>query len=1175
MKAAQRARRVEARDGRGGYELILPNAETDYLQKLIAESGAPYEEEMLQDMAARLQPGELVLDIGANVGNHALYLAALADARIVAFEPNSVLAELIRESAALNGLKRSVDVRSCGLGRKLATACFAQSRPDNLGAQSLVVGDGDIQILPLDTLDLPGAVRMIKVDVEGMELDVLDGATQVIMRDRPLLYIESQDETGFRRLARWMQRHDYGYWETFNATPTHLYLPLEECRTDERFERLMTREVVQEYRYHVLLRRARRFQAAAEARAKELESQVLGGRGQQGTNDGAVRELETILDAKLSSLSDSWNGQALRREEVHALEVARLEDVIARVEGLARGREDQLRCDLEALHEAKAEQARLEVEQRGRQIRHLRNDARRLQAYVAELEQSTAFQLGLALVRAMTSLRGAVRLPFALARLATRGFTRRMSRSRDASRTGASAGLPDNLAPDLLAWIATQPKTTDVVAVLYADINLNIVDGSSVWLSSVASILCTRGPCILVSKAPVTTPVVLSNVRHAENLLILDPSVFPEVALFSVEDAIRVVRELDGVIPGLRRVVVRGLQASTMILSDRQFDGRAAVYLTDFYSVLGNERMSSEEQIGKVRACTSRAAAVLVQTPEIGRELERIAGEFPMVPLPPVVPTDMPAVVARLGADDGIVRIGYAGKVNSRWGVVELLEWAERARAEGRRIELHIVANKISNGPEPGYENLRTEVLDRMQRIGAHYYADFNRQAAMGLMSRMDFVWCYRPSRLEDNTIELSTKLVEMVSLGARCFCYPSDVNRNVLGQEYPFYIRGYDDFISVLRAQPWPTVPAELPERILAHHGFDAVVERVGEQLLPTPCVQAREAALVTGHDMKFIDSFVSRAKANGYLIHRDVWEWGRSRNETASSALQDRSSTVFCEWGLANAVWASRTLPKGKRLLIRIHAQEVRERARRFGKEIDPARVDAFIFVSDTIRQKALELWGWPEEKTFVVPNYVLDGEYTPEGRLPHEGLVLGMVGIVPTLKRFDRALDLLSTLVGRGVDVTLEVKGHRPETLEFMQAPGRRDELDFYYAQYERIEQDPRLRGRVKFTPWGNDVARWYKGVDVVLSSSETESFHYALADGVLSGCFPVIWPWPGAGEVYSADWVIDGVEQACKRVLEFFALPAEEREAVANANRDLVVSRYGFSKVAPELLKLLRG
>ena len=53
------------------YEIVLPDADKDHIQRMIFETGKPYELDMLRNMRSRIAEGDLVLDIGANVGNHA------------------------------------------------------------------------------------------------------------------------------------------------------------------------------------------------------------------------------------------------------------------------------------------------------------------------------------------------------------------------------------------------------------------------------------------------------------------------------------------------------------------------------------------------------------------------------------------------------------------------------------------------------------------------------------------------------------------------------------------------------------------------------------------------------------------------------------------------------------------------------------------------------------------------------------------------------------------------------------------------------------------------------------------------------------------------------------------------------------------------------------------------
>ena len=86
-----------------------------------------------------------------------------------------------------------------------------------------------------------------------------------------------------------------------------------------------------------------------------------------------------------------------------------------------------------------------------------------------------------------------------------------------------------------------------------------------------------------------------------------------------------------------------------------------------------------------------------------------------------------------------------------------------------------------------------------------------------------------------------------------------------------------------------------------------------------------------------------------------------------------------------------------------------------------------------------------------------------------------------------------------------------------------------------------------------------------VDHILSPSDFESFHYALADGVLSGCHPVVWPWEEAAAIYDPDWIVHSVDEAAERIVAFRRLPATERSAALSWNRALVCGRYGTEHV----------
>lgn len=227
----------------------LPYAETDLIQKSMAESRRPYEQSMLSDMVKRAAPNSTFIDIGANIGSHTIWMAAIANVTVHAFEPNNKLNSAIRRTAEINDLAAQVTVHAMGIGRNEAQASISEGKMQNMGGWKLKTGKGDVPVAPLDSLNFPAQISIIKVDVEGMEIDVLTGARETIGRDQPALYCEAKERDEFEALLEEMKGQDYMLVATFNASPTHLFLPRAASRDLSEVEHLRIQEVNQTIRY--------------------------------------------------------------------------------------------------------------------------------------------------------------------------------------------------------------------------------------------------------------------------------------------------------------------------------------------------------------------------------------------------------------------------------------------------------------------------------------------------------------------------------------------------------------------------------------------------------------------------------------------------------------------------------------------------------------------------------------------------------------------------------------------------------------------------------------------------------------------------------------------------------------------------------------------------------------
>jgi len=276
----------------------------DHIAKSIIERKAFYEEEMLLSLAAFLSPGDLVVDAGANIGNHSIFFAKFAGCRVLAFEPVDATFSLLRKNVALNDVQHLVNTRKSGLGRTSAKASIASFDPANIGGTSLALGsDGEIDIVAIDELNLDEKVALIKVDVEGMDLDVLEGARETLLRDRPWVVCEAA--TAAQRMAISTFMADVGYLATacYNATDTYLFLP---ARTEQEKQSLTEHgfeEII------LLQRETRRLQG--EIRRSDRYSERLNRESRQhfdAQRADVVKELKDLQMASENELRDELRG---------------------------------------------------------------------------------------------------------------------------------------------------------------------------------------------------------------------------------------------------------------------------------------------------------------------------------------------------------------------------------------------------------------------------------------------------------------------------------------------------------------------------------------------------------------------------------------------------------------------------------------------------------------------------------------------------------------------------------------------------------------------------------------------------------------------------------------------------------------------------------------------------
>lgn len=153
-----------------------------------------------------------VLDVGANFGFLSLVWAntIAKNGQTIAFEPNIHLFSTLSKSIKLNGLQNRLSIKNNAVGAADRTIeMYMGNTTSNVLTINDAKGVQPIEMITLDTFSIQSALNkcnLLKIDVDGIELEILHGATQLIKQFRPVVIIETNDD---RRIVDYMKQLNY------------------------------------------------------------------------------------------------------------------------------------------------------------------------------------------------------------------------------------------------------------------------------------------------------------------------------------------------------------------------------------------------------------------------------------------------------------------------------------------------------------------------------------------------------------------------------------------------------------------------------------------------------------------------------------------------------------------------------------------------------------------------------------------------------------------------------------------------------------------------------------------------------------------------------------------------------------------------------------------------------
>jgi glycosyltransferase involved in cell wall biosynthesis len=711
---------------------------------------------------------------------------------------------------------------------------------------------------------------------------------------------------------------------------------------------------------------------------------------------------------------------------------------------------------------------------------------------------------------------------------------------------------------------------------VYAPVDLNLIDGSAIWCASVVQMLL-HDPQLRVD--------LLANTPLRRTLNIEPLASDPRV---QIVDPWRTANESDlrGV-PGKLGPRLTPLQALELILrlhADRAYGllilrggaiGRLAAetpHLAARSWLYLTQHAADPLTIAAIARSNARLAC---QTPLLQEYFENVLGTDPerFVPLPPMVPgvlVERP-YQARRGRT-----LCYVGKFDADYRTEELVAAFVDIRRTLPDAQLVVAGDKFHDPDHRGeFEQRMSAVLTGTP--GVTWRGGLPRSEVGRLMLTCDVGSCWRTPRY-DASLEISTKALEYAAAGLPVLLNPSRINRLVFGDDYPLYVDSPESFVDRLLTAWQDDVIYARASEIAFETCQRFTFRRVNETLQPHLGALQRNGRrahaarprrlLFAGHDFKFcgeiIDYFSDRPDC---LVRTDTWDGHVCHDERRSAELLRWADVVWCEWCLGNAAWYSTRVHPGQRLLVRLQRQEV---TTQFPGEVHWPSVDHLIFTGPAVPGMLLERLGRQAAlDSRLVYNTFACGRFD-HPKTTDSGYRLGMLGYCPKLKHPRLALEILEHLRAHDPRWQFVLAGRSPQSFPWLWP--RAEERE-YYERFEQYVAEHALTDAVVRQDWLDDVARWYAEIGFILSCSDVEGSHQVVAEGMAAGCIPVVRRWSGASELYPNSLLFDDPQEAARLILDS-AEPAH-RTALIHAAQSEARARFDTSVIVPKLAELVLG
>jgi len=207
----------------------------DHIYKKILENNAFYEIDLLEYIRNIMTyENSVCIDVGGNIGNHSIFFGGYVANQVITIEPNTQVIHVLKKNLTKNKTNFSLYECAAGASDSFGQVIMPENYKSNIGMAKVkeikTETEDSFQIKTLDSIfqewldkkpEFNGKLTFIKIDVEGMEMDVLRGANIILKKYKPDLFVEAATEKHFLKINNYLMGFGYSKLSKWADTPVY------------------------------------------------------------------------------------------------------------------------------------------------------------------------------------------------------------------------------------------------------------------------------------------------------------------------------------------------------------------------------------------------------------------------------------------------------------------------------------------------------------------------------------------------------------------------------------------------------------------------------------------------------------------------------------------------------------------------------------------------------------------------------------------------------------------------------------------------------------------------------------------------------------------------------------------------------------------------------------------